>query len=91
MSWVVDQGVLAARNRATAALGRVVDQATHAANRGHTILRATQGAVGGHPQGDRVAADLMRGLDCVERARRAASNAVAEARQINTMKWVSDR
>lgn len=87
---MVDQGVLAARNRATAALGRVVDQAAHAADRSHTILLATQAAVGGHPQGDRVAADLMRALDCVQRARRAASNAVAETRQINTVKWVSD-
>lgn len=90
MGWLIDQDVIAARKRATAALGRVVDQAAHAADRGHTILLATRAVVGGHPQGDRVAADLMRALDCVQRARRAASNALGETRQINTLKWVSD-
>ncbi len=91
MGSVVDHRVLRARDRAIEALNRVDGRSAYAISRSQAVANETRAVTGtGHPEGDRLAADALRVVACLQRARSATSVAIAETRQVDIMTWVSE-
>ena len=80
----MDDRVEQARDVAVANLSRVAAQSSYALSRTTTVEGSTRTVLGsGHPDGDRIALDAMKAIECLQRARSAAESAVAELREMD--------